>query len=164
MPYTWEFEIGGRPLYPLGQKCHHGPMIDVEIRMSKACMSIPEAERIRYHLLTHIVDTTDPATQTREVVLRVLNSNLRGIFMNLVPIAQELQVLICEKRNSLDIDKEVGVYDDFYGKVLSQFTLYGVSRQHIGLISDALKSKNAILRVAARCAVVLMVAYIEMGL
>jgi len=164
MGYIWEFEVGGRPPTPLGRKCHRGPMIDIEVRMSQACLTIPEAERIRQHLLQHIVDINNVAVQTREVVLRVMNSNLRAMFLSLVPIASELQVLICEKRNSLDIDYDVKYEDQFYTQVLSTFARYGTRPQHVDLISDALKSNSAIMRVAARCAIVLMVAYIEASL
>jgi hypothetical protein len=164
MTYSWEFEVGGRPPTPLGRKCHRGPMIDIEIRMSQSCLTIPEAERIRQHLLQHVVDINNPAVQTREVVLRVLNSNLRAMFMGLIPVADALQVLICEKRNSLDIDNDVAYEDQFYKQVLGTFARYGTRPQHVDLISDALKSNSAIMRVAARCAIVLMVAYIEASL
>lgn len=139
-------------------------MIDVEVRMSQPCLTIPEAERIKQHLLQHVVDINQAAVQTREVVLRVLNSDLRAMFMALIPVADALQVLICEKRNSLDIDNEVAYEDQFYSQVLSHFTEYGTRSQHVDLISAALKSNSAIMRVAARCAIVLMVAYIELSL
>ena len=164
MGYTWEFEVGGRPPTPLGRKCHRGPMIDIEVRMSQACLTIPDAERIRQHLFQYIVDINNPAVQTREVVLRVMNSNLRAMFLGLVPIAKELEVLICEKRNSLDIDNDVQYEDRFYSQVLATFVRYGTRPQHVDLISAALKSNSAIMRVAARCAIVLMVAYIEASL
>lgn len=164
MGYTWEFEIGGRPLLPSGRKCHRGPMINIEVRMSQACLTIPEAERIRQHLLAHVVDINNAAVQTREVVLRVMNSNLRAMFLGLIPVAKELEVLVCEKRNSLDIDDEVKYEDQFYTQVLSTFARYGTRPQHVDLISAALKSNSAIMRVAARCAIVLMVAYIEASL
>lgn len=162
--YTWEFETGGRSLTPLGQKCHRGPMIDIEIRMSQPCLTIPDAEKIRQHLLQKVVTSPQVAVQTRETILRVLNSNLNAMFLGLVPQAKDLQVLICEKRNSLDIDDDLKVYNIFYSQVSSKFTAYGVRSQHVTLIQDALKSNSAIMRVAARCAVVLMVAYVETSL
>ena len=113
MAYVWEFETTGRPVFPLGRKCHRGPMIDVEIRMSKPCLHIPEAERLRQHLLLNIVDTPYVAVQTRETILRALNSNIGPMFFNLLTRAKGLQVLICEKKNSLVIDDELKIYDVF---------------------------------------------------
>jgi hypothetical protein len=164
MTYLWEFEIAGRPLLPLGQKCHRGPMIDVETRMSQPCVTIQDAEKLRYHLLKNIVDTSNPAVQTREVILRVFNSNLNAIFTRLADQRQTLQVTICEKRNSLYIDEDVKVLDRFYMQVLPRLMDYGVNRQNVDLISAALSSNSAIMRVAARCAIVLLVAYIELDL
>ena len=164
MGYTWEFEVGGRPPTPLGRKCHRGPMIDIELRMSQACLTIPEAERLRQHLLGHIVDIDKVAVQTRETILRTMNSNLRAMFLSLIPVAKDLQVLICEKRNSLEIDNDLKVYDVFYKQVTSAFTAYSVRPQHVTLIADALRSNSAIMRVAARCSVVLMTAYVELSL
>jgi hypothetical protein len=139
-------------------------MIDIEIRMSQPLLRIPEAERLRQHLLLHIVDINNVAVQTRETLLRVLNSNLGPVFFNLNPKWQSLIVLICEKRNSLDIDNDLKVYDVFYSQVLSALRKYNVLPQHVELIAAGLKSNSAIMRVAARCAVVLLVAYVEVGL
>jgi hypothetical protein len=137
-------------------------MIDVEERMSRPCLRIREAERIRQHLLLHIVDINNVTVQTREVILRVFNSNLSAIFRRLVSRRQELQVLICEKKNSLILDAELRVFDPFYVKVLGQFAEYGVNPRHVELISNGLVSNSAIMRVASRCAIVLMVAFIEL--
>jgi hypothetical protein len=164
MPYEWEFETSGRPLTPQGRKCHRGPMIDVEIRMSQPCLTIPEAERIRQHLLLHIVDVNDVAVQTRETILRTLNSNLGPMFFKLYTRAKGLQVEICEKRNSLIIDEELKANDVFYRQVVESLRTYNVTKQHLDMMSDGLKSNNAIMRVAARCSVVLMVTFVEMGL
>lgn len=164
MPYEWGFETSGRPLTPEGKKCHRGPMIDVEIRMSQPCLTIPEAERVRQHLLTHIVDINNAAVQTRETVLRVLNSTLGAAFFKLYAISKSLQVEICEKRNSLVIDEELKVNDVFYKQVINSLRRYNVSKQHLDLMLEGLTSNSAIMRVAARCSVVLMVAFVEMDL
>lgn len=164
MPYEWEFETLGRPLTPSGQKCHRGPMIDIEMRMAQPLLRIPEAERLRQHVLSHIVDINNVAVETREVCLRVLNSNLGPVFFYLNPQAASLQVPICEKRNSIDIDYDLKVFDQFYPKVVDSLQGYNVSKQHLALIREGLKANNAIMRVAARCAVVLLVTYVEYGL
>lgn len=139
-------------------------MIDVEDRMSRACITIPEAERLRQHLLLRIVDINYPAVQTREVVLRTLNSNLNAIFSRLVNQREELQVTICEKKNSTILDEELKVLDRFYFQVISKFESYGMAPQHADMIKLGLQSNSAIMRVAARCAVVLTVAFIELDL
>jgi len=164
MPYEWEFETSGRPLTPLGKKCHRGPMIDVEIRMSQPCLTIPEAERLRQHLLQHIVDINNVAVQTRETILRTLNSNLGPMFFKLYSRSKGLQVEICEKRNSLVIDEELKVNDVFYRQVVGSLKNYNVSKQHLDLMLEGLASNSAIMRVAARCSVVLMVTFVEMDL
>lgn len=164
MPYEWEFETLGRPLTPSGQKCHRGPMIDIEMRMSQPLLRIPEAERLRQHLLSNIVDPAGVEVRTRETCLRVLNSNLGPVFFYLNPKAASLQVNICEKRNSIDIDNDLKVFDQFYTQVVDSLQKYNVSRQHLTLIREGLKSNNAIMRVAARCAVILLVTYVEFGL
>ena len=164
MTYFWEFETEGRPLTAAGRKCHRGPMIDVEERMALPCLTIQDAERLRKHLLVHIVDINNAAVQTREVILRVFNSNLNAVFTRLASQRKTLQVLICEKKNSIVIDDETKVYDRFYMQVLDRLLDYGVNRENIMLISSALKSNSATMRVAARCTIVLLVAYVELDL
>lgn len=164
MTYEWEFETTGRPLLPQGRRCHRGPMIDVEERMSRPCLTIKGAEKVRQHLLMHIVDINQPAVQTRETVLRVLNSNLGPMFFKLKSQTKELQVLICEKKNSIILDDELSVYNDFYDEVLSGLGKQNVTKQHLDMILAASRSNNAILRVASKCAVVLMVAFVELDL
>lgn len=161
MPYDWEFNTGGLPPGPLGKKCHRGPMIDIEIVMSKPLTIVPGAEALRGRLLAHIVDTPLVAVQTREVVLRVLNSNLGPIYVALNNTKHVLFVDICEKRNTIPIDRELRAWDRDYIDVARQFKNYETSPQSTELLLSALRSVNPVFRLAARCAIILMAAYIE---
>ncbi|RLI88023.1 MAG: hypothetical protein DRP01_00285 [Archaeoglobales archaeon] len=161
MPYTWEFNTGGLPPGPLGKKCHRGPMIDIEIVMSKPFTIVPGAEALRGRLLAHIVDTSFIAVRTREVVLRVLNSNLGPMYVTLNNDRNVLLVDICEKRNSVPIDHELRAWDKDYVDVARRFKDFEITPQSIDLLLSALNSVNPVFRLAARCAIILMAAYIE---
>lgn len=166
MTYEWEFETGGRPPGPLGRKCHRGPMIDVELRMSQPFVKtrdLVDCELLRKRLLDHIVDTTLVAVQTRECILRSLYSQIGPVFVKLTPRKKELWVLICEKRNSLLIDEDLKELDYMYRSALQWFPTFGVTRESIDMMLSALESNSPIVRVAARCGVVLMATFIEMG-
>ena len=136
-------------------------MIPIEIVMSRAYSLVPGSESLRGRLLTHIVDTPLVAVQTREVILRTLGSNLGPIFTELNNAKRTLQVTICEKRNSIPIDRELVAWDRDYLNVANSLTDFAVSPQHLALMKSALQSLNPVFRVAARCAIILMVAYVE---
>jgi hypothetical protein len=162
MTYEWEFETAGRSATPPVRRCFRGPMIPIEVVMSRAFTRITQCEKLRNRTLDHIVSSTLRSVQTREVVLRTLHSNLAGIYVDLVNQQKELEVLICEKRNSIPIDSELLQYDLMYEEAANSFKLFGINKDYGDKFIAALKSSNAVLRVAARCAIVLMAANIEM--
>jgi hypothetical protein len=137
-------------------------MIPIEVVMSRAFTRVKQAEKIRNRTLDHIVSSTLRPVQTREVILRTLHCNLAGIYVDLVNQQKELETLICEKRNSIPIDNELRQYDLMYEEVANSFRSYGLNKDYGDKFVAALKSSNAVLRVAARCAIVVMAANIEM--
>jgi hypothetical protein len=137
-------------------------MIDVEIQMSTPFIVMSNYETLRTRLLENIVDTHLYAVRTRECVLRVLNSDLGPISARLYPQKKELQAHICEKRNAVAIDKDVAVYPISYKDGAQQLLRYRVPQQSIDLILSALESHSPLLRVAGRCIVILVAAYIEL--
>ena len=162
MTYEWEFETAGRPATPPVRRCFRGPMIPLELVMSRALSRVPMAEKVRNRTLDHIVSSSLRSVQTREVVLRTLHSNLSGIYVDLVNQQKELEVLICEKRNSIPIDNELRQYDLLYADAAKSFITFGLNKDYEDKFIAALKSSNAVLRVAARCAIVVMAANIQM--
>lgn len=161
MTFLWEFETEGRSTTPTVRRCHRGPMIPVEVAMAKAFTVIPTINSLRSRVLGVIVDTTEKSVRTREVLLRVLHSNTGAVFSDYRGIQPSLEVTICEKRNSLEVAADLDFYSREFIAALRLFLVYGVSAEQIELIYAALRSKNAILRVAGYCAVVLLGAVIE---
>lgn len=159
--YTWEFTTTGRPIGPIGRKCYRGPMLPVEVTMSRPFIKMSHMETLRTRLLTHVVDTPLVAVQTREVVLRILNSNLAAMYLALLPIQKSLKQLICEKRNSIPIDQELLPFDAQWKAGVRTFINYGVIKPHIDLILEGLESQSPVFRTAARCSALLTAAYIE---
>ena len=162
MTYTWHFYTTGQVINPLGRRCHRGPMIDVEVIMSSKFTYAIEFEILRAKLLDKIVNTDLKAVQTREVVLRSINQILGPIFARLEPIKQELQVLICEKRRSTDIEADLSYLNTDFVSSVNTFSKYGVQSQHLALITAALESNSPIVRVAGKCAVILLASFIEL--
>lgn len=137
-------------------------MIEVEERLSRPFVTTVFLERGRVELLKKLVNSELVAVQTRDALLRVINGDLSAIFGRLYSQKKYLQVLICEKRRAIDIDSDVGWTDrDFLGS-LERLSAFGVIPQHLLLLRDAFESENPIQRVAARCAIVLLAAYIEL--
>ena len=130
--------------------------------MSTPFTVMSEHEILRTRLLEHIVDTPLDAVRTRECVLRVLNSDLGTIVARLYPQKKSLQAHICEKRNAVDIDEDIAAYPISYKEGAQQLLLHRVPQQSIDLLLSALESHSPLLRVAGRCVVVLVAAYIEM--
>lgn len=162
MTYEWEFNTANRPLEPQGRKCHRGPMIDIEVAMAQPFTVVSGAETLRKLLLEKLVDINLVAVQTRECLLRTLNSNVGPLFKTVNPRYPEIKTLICEKRNSVVIDRELSGYDFQFRGGIASLVNYGVNPNNIAVISEALNSSSPILRVAARCAFILTATLIEM--
>lgn len=160
--FDWYFHTGGRPATPVGRQCHYGPMIDVEIVMAQKYVLNAEWEILRARVLGAIVDTTQVATQTREVILRSLNNQLGPIFQRLAPVKRELQVLICEKRNSVDIERDLQSLNPVFVEMLPRLVTQGVPVQHVDLLLSAIRSNNVIMRVAGKAATILLVSFLEL--
>jgi len=161
MSFLWEFETGGRSTTPAIRQCHRGPMIPVEVAMARLFTVIPTINGLRSRVLGVIVDTEDKAVRTREILLRVLHSNTGAVFSDYRGVQASLEVLICEKRNSLDVAADLDFYIREFIEALRTFALYGISAEQLELIYASLRSKNAIMRVSGYCAVVLLGAVIE---
>ena len=129
--------------------------------MSTSFSKMTQMDQLRARLLQHIVDTPLVAVQTREVVLRVLNSNLAAMYPAILSIKASLRVLICEKRNSIPIDRELRPYDALWKDGVRTFVNYGVMPPHVDLILEGLDSQSPVYRTAARCSAILTAAYIE---
>jgi hypothetical protein len=160
--YIWEFFTGGRPVDPLGRRCHRGPMIDVEITMSRPFTYMVPYNTLRQRLLNSVVDTDNVAVQTREVVLRSLNTELGPMFLRLASRKKSLQALICEKKNSVIIEQELRDLNPFYLDAARQLYDYGLPQPQVDLLVEALTSNSPVLRVAGKCAAILIAAFTEM--
>ena len=162
MAFDWHFYTGEYPINPTSRRCFRGPMIDVEVIMSKQFILLEQYNGLRVALMDHIVDTELVAVRTREVVLRTLNGMLGPIFARLTPRKKSLQVIICEKRSSVDIDSDLAKLDPFFRASIVDLRKYSVPPQQVSLILSAFDSASPVLRVAGRCATILLYSYIEM--
>ena len=162
MTYEWEFNTTGRAVVASTRKCHRGPMIPLEIVMSQAFRTYPEYNQIRKQMLNHVVDTTLVAVKTRDIILRVLHSNLNSVFVDLRNQQTDLEVVICERRNSVIIDKEMRVLDTQYSDGLDALKKMGVDVTYLDIVRSALNSNNVVYRVSARCAIVVLASIYEL--
>lgn len=137
-------------------------MIDVEIVMSKPYSVMSDWNYLRARVEKAIVDTSLVAVQTRETVLRSLNNQLGPVFQRLAAQKKELQVLICEKRNSVDIERDLQDLNTVFVDKLPGLIPLGVQKQHIDLLLAAVKSNSVIMRVAGKSATILLVSFMEM--
>lgn len=165
MPFEWHFYTGGEEIIPtISRRCHRGPMIDVEVVMSRPFQAMSAYNTLRQRLLDDIVYSVLPAVQTREVVLRTLNTLLGPMFARLTPQKAALQVLICEKKNSVDIESDLSDVSPFYSAAAESLIQYNLPPQQILLLKAALTSNSPIMRVAGKSAVILLCSFIEMDL
>jgi hypothetical protein len=160
--FTWHFYTGPQGNITPGRRCHRGPMIDVESVMAVPYGLMAKYSTLRKRLLDHVVNSIEPPVQTREVVLRTLNSQYGPIFARLTPQAPLLEVDICEKRNSLDIEADLVALNPFYREAARSLSEYRVPVQHLAQLDTALTSNSPILRVAGKCATILLISYIEL--
>lgn len=161
MAFLWEFETEGRTEVPTFRRCHRGPMLPVEVALTKSFTRISALNTLRARVAGVIVDSTDIAVRSREILLRVLHSNLGGIFVDYRNIQPELEALICEKRNSLEVAGDLDFFHRDFIEALRQLRTAGVLTEQLDLIYQAIRSKNAILRVAGYCSIVLLGAILE---
>ena len=129
--------------------------------MSQQFTTLADIEPLRSRLLNSVTTTQNSAVRTREVVLRVMHSNLGPIFTPLRNAQSELEVVICEKRSSITIDKELAPWDSSFETALRSLENHGIPQSTITLMLEALTSQSAPYRVAGRCAVILLSALIE---
>ena len=162
MSFTWHFYTGTPTINPPIRRCHRGPMADVELVMAVPFQYMAQFNVLRKRLLNCIVDSELLAVQTREVVLRSLNTLLGPIFVRLAPQKKSLQALICEKRDSPAIEADIADLSPFYISAAQGLRTYRVPQQQIDLLVEALESGNSVMRVAGKCATILLIALIEM--
>jgi hypothetical protein len=75
---------------------------------------------------------------------------------------KDLQVLICEKRNSVDIERDLQDLNPIFIEMLPSLIPRGVQEQHINLLLSAIRSNSVIMRVAGKAATILLVSFMEM--
>ena len=164
MPFTWKFYTGEfSPALP-ERRCYRGPMIYVGWRMSRPWTVYPRQDHLRFLLLNSVTGSELKAVQTREVVLRVMNNILAPIFARLYPQKKGLQATICEKRSATLIENDLAQYQRKYMDLLRMLPPLQVPVQQKELLRNALESSNPALRVAGKCALVLLVSYMQMDL
>ncbi len=162
--FTWHFFTGGRPVDPVGKRCHRGPMTDLEVAMSEAFVTLTEYNSLRQRLLDSIVDTSLAAVQTREVVLRCINGSLNAMFVQFSPAQRELlQVPICEKKQAITILAELELLKPFYLEAARGLFAHGLSKQYVEVVTDALQSSSPVVIVEGMCATVLWATLFETG-
>jgi hypothetical protein len=136
-------------------------MLPVEIALSRSFSVLTKMNGLRSRVLGVVVDTTESAVRTREILLRVLHSNVGSVFSDYKGVQADLEAIICEKRNSLDVAADLDYYQREFVDILRDLQAVNVSKGQLDIIYGALRSKNAIMRVAGYCAVVLLGAIIE---
>jgi len=161
MSFLWEFETEGRSTVPAIRRCHRGPMLPVEIALSQPFTTLSTLNGLRRRVLGVITDTTEPAVRTREILLRVLHSNVGSVFSDFKGVQADLEAIICEKRNSLDVADDLDFYQREFVSALRAIHGVDVSAEQIEIMYGALRSRNAIMRVAGYCSVVLLGAIVE---
>ena len=87
---------------------------------------------------------------------------LGPIFARLTPRKKELQVIIWEKRSSVLVDRELAYLDPYFQTAILDFRRYSIPQQQVALIRAAFESASPVLRVAGRCATILLYSYLEM--
>jgi len=162
MSFTWHFYTGAHTINPAVRRCHRGPMVDVELIMSVPFQHMVQFNVLRKRLLNCIVGTELIAVQTREIILRSLNTLLGPIFVRLAPQKKSLQALICEKRDSPAIEADIADLSPFYISAAQELLAYRVPQQQIDLLVSALESNNPVMRIAGKCATILLISLIEM--
>jgi len=161
MSFLWEFETEGRSTVPAIRRCHRGPMLPVEIALSQPFTTLSTLNGLRRRALGVITDTTEPAVRTREILLRVLHSNVGSVFSDFKGVQADLEAIICEKRNSLDVAADLDFYRNEFIDALRTIRGVNVSVEQLEIMYGALRSRNAIMRVAGYCSVVLLGAIVE---
>jgi hypothetical protein len=162
MSFIWHFYTGESAATPVGRRCHRGPMIDIELVLSQPFTYMVGYNTLRLRLLGEITETTELAVQTREMLLRVLNSSLGPMMARLTPRKRALQALICEKRKSTEIDRSMEGISSFFAGGANGLYSYKFPQQQIDLLLAALESHSPVLRTAGKCAVVLIAGFFEM--
>lgn len=162
MSFTWHFYTGAQDIEPVVRRCHRGPMIDVEQTLSVPFTYMTTYNTLRVRLLEDVVDSILKPVQTREVVLRAINSLLGPMFYRLAAQKKALQVLICEKKDSISIETDLVDLNSFYLSAAQALSGFRVPSQQIELLVSALESKSPVMRVAGKCATILLAAFIEM--
>ncbi len=137
-------------------------MTDVEVVMSTPFQYLGHYNLLRKRLLDSVTDSTLLSVQTREIVLRSLNTLLGPMFARLTPRKKSLQALICEKRTSPVIAADLGEVTAFYTSAAKELVSYNVPTQQVELLVAALESNSPIMQVAGKCATVLLMSFIEM--
>jgi len=162
MAFDWHFYTGEYPVNPTSRRCFRGPMIDVEVIMSKPFSFFEQYNTLRVAVMDHVVDTTLVSVRTREIVLRTLNNMLGPIFARLTPQKKALQAIICEKRDSVSIDSKLAYLDPYFRTAILDLRRYSIPQQQVALLLSAFESASPVLRVAGRCATILLYSYLEM--
>ena len=163
MAYFWSFFTGPRTVNPGVRRCHRGPMIDVELVMSKPFTYMTYYEELRVKFLEVVVNTDSPEVTTRETVLRTLNTMLAPLFARLYPRKKELQVLICEKRRCTEIEADLVDFVPRFLEAANRFgTVHRLQQQQLDVLLAALNSESPIMRVAGKAGVILLASYYEM--
>jgi hypothetical protein len=163
MSFTWNFYTSGRDVTPTVRKCHRGPMIDVEVTMSKEFTYMEHHEELRRKFLEVVVTTSAVEVSTRETVLRTLNTMLAPLFARIYPQKKELQVLVCEKRRCTDIELDLEGYGPRFMDAANRFNYqYKLQQQQLDVLLAALKSESPIMRGAGKAGVILLASFYEM--
>lgn len=163
MSFIWHFYTSAAPIVtPRLRRCHRGPMIDVERTMSVPFQYMTQFNTLRKRLLDYVVDSIQLPVQAREISLRSLNTLLGPMFVRLSPQKKSLQVFICEKRDSPSIEADLLDLAPFYISAAQELYSYSIPQQQIDLLVAALESNSPVMRVAGKCATILLIAFIEM--
>jgi len=166
MTFRWEFttEIEEYDVKTLHEPCHKGPMIPLEEVIAKPFVHMHKYNLLRERLLVALTTTDNTASKTRELLLRVLNSDLKSLFSVLTLQRNDLQTRICGKRRATAIDTDLKHINHLYQAAGQDYLTSNGGLDAYKIIKDSLESSNVITRVIGKCALILLVALKESSL
>jgi hypothetical protein len=163
MTYTWNFYTGGRAVEPIPDVCHRGPMVPIEEVIATPFTMMDDFEIFRAAILNKLVEVDFPAVQTRELLLRVIETPLVALFPELDTQRESLQANICSRRRSVDIEADLQEITPFINNTVRMMGRTNAQMYSLDRIQEYLESNTPVARVAGKCAIILYAAYRESG-
>jgi hypothetical protein len=142
-----------------GVRYFRGPKTDLEFRITTRLTIFSQYEHLRTLLLESLTSTNNDTVQSRELVLRVMASELAPVFVKVITV--DLSTDILEKIKVTEIEAKIKDQYIYFETILTDLITHGVPKAQTELIKNALQSETPKLRVAACCAIILLLILVE---